>query len=231
MGYEKKASIVKRTLWEQIADALRDDIIRGKIMPGERIVEEEIAEKFHVSRGPVREALRHIEEEGLIIYESHKGCTVREISYEEMQEKYLVRSTLEILAVRLIAGNFSEEYEEEMKDCLKEMDDAAKEKDVYRILCLDEEFHSCIVKAAKCDTLYKVWAMLRESNIRAHYTLEAESIIPFDVIRKNHEVLLKGLKELSVEETSRLIEEHYMIVPEVLHEKLNQKNDENAMKR
>lgn len=231
MEYEKKAAIVKRTLWEQIADALRDDIIRGKIMPGERIVEEEIAEKFHVSRGPVREALRHIEEEGLIIYESHKGCTVREISYEEMQEKYLVRSTLEILAVRLIAGNLSEEYEEEMKDCLKEMDDAAKEKDVYRILCLDEEFHSCIVKAAKCDTLYKVWAMLRESNIRAHYTLEAESIIPFDVIRKNHEVLLKGLKELSVEETSRLIEEHYMIVPEVLHEKLNQKNDENAMKR
>lgn len=231
MEYEKKAAIVKRTLWEQIADALREDIIRGKIMPGERIVEEEIAEKFHVSRGPVREALRHIEEEGLIIYESHKGCTVREISYEEMQEKYLVRSTLEILAVRLIAGNLSEEYEEEMKDCLKEMDDAAKEKDVYRILCLDEEFHSCIVKAAKCDTLYKVWAMLRESNIRAHYTLEAESIIPFDVIRKNHEVLLKGLKELSVEETSRLIEEHYMIVPEVLHEKLNQKNDENAMKR
>ena len=231
MEYEKKAAIVKRTLWEQIADALRDDIIRGKIMPGERIVEEEIAEKFHVSREPVREALRHIEEEGLIIYESHKGCTVREISYEEMQEKYLVRSTLEILAVRLIAGNLSEEYEEEMKDCLKEMDDAAKEKDVYRILCLDEEFHSCIVKAAKCDTLYKVWAMLRESNIRAHYTLEAESIIPFDVIRKNHEVLLKGLKELSVEETSRLIEEHYMIVPEVLHEKLNQKNDENAMKR
>lgn len=46
MGYEKKASIVKKTLWEQIADALREDIIRGKIMPGERIVEEEIAEKF-----------------------------------------------------------------------------------------------------------------------------------------------------------------------------------------
>lgn len=75
-------------------------------MPGERIVEEEIAEKFHVSRGPVREALRHIEEEGLITYESHKGCTVKEISYEEMQEKYLVRSTLEILAVRIIAEIF-----------------------------------------------------------------------------------------------------------------------------
>ena len=134
MGYEKKASIVKKTLWEQIADALREDIIRGKIMPGERIVEEEIAEKFHVSRGPVREALRHIEEEGLIIYESHKGCTVREISYEEMQEKYLVRSTLEILAVRLIGCNLSAEYEEEMKKCLKEMDEVAREKDVSNFM-------------------------------------------------------------------------------------------------
>lgn len=231
MGYEKKASIVKKTLWEQIADALREDIIRGKIMPGERIVEEEIAEKFHVSRGPVREALRHIEEEGLIIYESHKGCTVREISYEEMQEKYLVRSTLEILAVRLIGCNLSAEYEEEMKKCLKEMDEVAREKDVYRILCLDEEFHSCIVKTAQCETLYKVWAMLRESNIRAHFTLEAESIIPFGVIRKNHEVLLKGLMESSVEEASRLIEEHYMIVPEILYKKLNQKKEESVMER
>ena len=231
MGYEKKASIVKKTLWEQIADALREDIIRGKIMPGERIVEEEIAEKFHVSRGPVREALRHIEEEGLIIYESHKGCTVREISYEEMQEKYLVRSTLEILAVRLIGCNLSAEYEEEMKKCLKEMDEVSREKDVYLILCLVEEFHSCIVKAAQCETLYKVWAMLRESNIRAHFTLEAESIIPFGVIRKNHEVLLKGLMESSVEEASRLIEEHYMIVPEILYKKLNQKKEESVMER
>ena len=102
---------------------------------------------------------------------------------------------------------------------------------MYRILCLDEEFHSCIVKAARCETLYKVWAMLRESNIRAHFTLEAESIIPFDVIQKNHEVLLKGLLELSVEEASKLIEEHYMIVPEILYKKLNQKKDENVMKR
>ena len=60
MDYTRKASIQRKTLWQQIADVLREDIIRGKIKPGERIVEEDIAEKFHVSRGPVREALRHI---------------------------------------------------------------------------------------------------------------------------------------------------------------------------
>ena len=104
MDYTRKASIQRKTLWQQIADVLREDIIRGKIKPGERIVEEDIAEKFHVSRGPVREALRHIGEEGFVVYESHKGSTVKTISYEEMQEKYLVRSTLEVLAIRIIAG-------------------------------------------------------------------------------------------------------------------------------
>ena len=67
MDYTRKASIQRKTLWQQIADVLREDIIRGKIKPGERIVEEDIAEKFHVSRGPVREALRHIGEEGFVV--------------------------------------------------------------------------------------------------------------------------------------------------------------------
>ena len=82
MDYTSKASIQRKTLWQQIADVLREDIIQGKIKPGERIVEEDIAEKFHVSRGPVREALRHIGEEGFVVYESHKGSTVKTISYE-----------------------------------------------------------------------------------------------------------------------------------------------------
>ena len=116
MDYTRKASIQRKTLWQQIADVLREDIIRGKIKPGERIVEEDIAEKFHVSRGPVREALRHIGEEGFVVYESHKGSTVKTISYEEMQEKYLVRSTLEVLAIRIIAGKLPEEIEREMDE-------------------------------------------------------------------------------------------------------------------
>ena len=127
MDYTRKASIQRKTLWQQIADVLREDIIRGKIKPGERIVEEDIAEKFHVSRGPVREALRHIGEEGFVVYESHKGSTVKTISYEEMQEKYLVRSTLEVLAIRIIAGKLPEEIEREMDECLEQMEKAAME--------------------------------------------------------------------------------------------------------
>lgn len=225
MGCDNQRLITKKTLWEQIAEALREDIIRGNIIQGERIVEEEIASRFHVSRGPVREALRHIEEEGLVKYESHKGCRVRTITYEEMQEKYLVRSTLEILAVRIIASNLPKEYEEEMQVCLQNMEKAAKEKDLYQIILLDEEFHSCIVRAARCETLYKVWATLREVNTQAYYTMNVEAEVPFDFIRSNHEIILKGLKELPVEEVSKLIEYHYMIVPETLHERQGERRE------
>lgn len=142
-----------------------------------------------------------------------------------MQEKYLVRSTLEVLAIRIIAGKLPEEIEREMDECLDQMEEAAKEKDVYHIMCYDEQFHSYIVRAAKCETLYKIWAMLRESNLCGYYTMGVEFIIPFDVLRYNHEILLKGIKELPVEKTAKLIEEHYMIVPEVLHEKQCKKSE------
>ncbi len=70
-----------------------------------------------------------------------------------MQEKYLVRSTLEVLAIRIIAGKLPEEIEREMDECLDQMEKAAKEKDVYHIMCYDEQFHSCIVRASKVRNL------------------------------------------------------------------------------
>ena len=66
MDYTRKASIQRKTLWQQIADVLREDIIQGKIKPGERIVEEDNAEKYHESLVPVREAMRQIWEEELV---------------------------------------------------------------------------------------------------------------------------------------------------------------------
>ena len=84
-----------------------------------------------------------------------------------------------------------------MDECLDQMEEAAKEKDVYHIMCYDEQFHSCIVRAAKCETLYKIWAMLRESNLCGYYTMGVESIIPlmyFATIMRS----LKGIKELTL---------------------------------
>ena len=83
-----KASISRKTLREQVAEVLRKKILNEEIKPGERMIEAQISEEFQTSRGPVREALRQLEEEGLLEYESHKGCIVRTMTYAEMQEAY-----------------------------------------------------------------------------------------------------------------------------------------------
>ena len=77
-----------RTLRENVLDEIRMKILRGELVPGERIVEQELASEFGVSRGPVREALRQLEEEGLVEYARNAGCSVRQIGLEDIYEIY-----------------------------------------------------------------------------------------------------------------------------------------------
>lgn len=84
--------IIRKTLREQVVEILRHKILSGEIKPGERIIEAKVAEELKVSRGPLREALRQIEEEGLVVYEAQKGCVVKTMTYEEMQETYRKKS-------------------------------------------------------------------------------------------------------------------------------------------
>lgn len=104
--------IIRKTLREQVVEILRHKILSGEIKPGERIIEAKVAEELKVSRGPLREALRQIEEEGLVVYEAQKGCVVKTMTYEEMQETYLIQSTLEKLAVQMCGGEISKEQGE-----------------------------------------------------------------------------------------------------------------------
>ena len=75
--------IIRKTLREQVVEILRHKILSGEIKPGERIIEAKVAEELKVSRGPLREALRQIEEEGLVVYEAQKGCVVKTMKNSE----------------------------------------------------------------------------------------------------------------------------------------------------
>ena len=107
--------IIRKTLREQVVEILRHKILSGEIKPGERIIEAKVAEELKVSRGPLREALRQIEEEGLVVYEAQKGCVVKTMTYEEMQETYLIQSTLD-----------PKKYQELLNEAKFEVDDQKK---------------------------------------------------------------------------------------------------------
>ena len=189
--------IIRKTLREQVVEILRHKILSGEIKPGERIIEAKVAEELKVSRGPLREALRQIEEEGLVVYEAQKGCVVKTMTYEEMQETYLIQSTLEKLAVQMCGGEISKEQDEEMQKLVLSMEKAANQKNLYDVIKFDEQFHECIVKTAHSEKLHRIWR-IRRHIIRWIQKLWYHLMWSTSIIREFWICFIKGQSKISV---------------------------------
>lgn len=220
MEKRMKPAIVKTTIREQVVGVLRKKIFSGEIKPGERIVEADVSEMLQVSRGPIREALRQIEEEGLITYEPHKGCVVRTLSHRDMQELYLIRSTLEGLAVKIYSAKMSTEGLEKLQKAVDDIAEAAKKKALFDIVEADERFHDAMVEEAGCEKLYQMWKSLGGANAATYYTMNTEELMPYEYLEVNHQYILDLLKkDAGVEKVVEAVSEHYMVVPETLYMK------------
>ena len=184
--------IIRKTLREQVVEILRHKILSGEIKPGERIIEAKVAEELKVSRGPLREALRQIEEEGLVVYEAQKGCVVKTMTYEEMQETYLIQSTLEKLAVQMCGGEISKEQDEEMQKLVLSMEKAANQKNLYEVIKFDEQFHECIVKTAHSEKLHRIWKIRWIQKLWYHLMWSTS------IIREFWICFIKGQSKISV---------------------------------
>ncbi len=100
---ERAAARVHGATVAHVVERLRDDVLGRRFVPGQRLVEKELTDRFGVSRGPVREAFRRLAAEGLIELEPHRGALVRRLSLREMQDLFQIRCELEALAARLAA--------------------------------------------------------------------------------------------------------------------------------
>jgi len=100
---ERSGARVHGATVAHVVERLRDDILGRRFVPGQRVVEKELTDRFGVSRGPVREAFRRLAAEGLIELEPNRGALVRRLSLREMQDLFQIRCELEALAARLAA--------------------------------------------------------------------------------------------------------------------------------
>lgn len=145
-----------RTLRENVADAIRMKILDQELAPGMHIVEQDLAEEFGVSRAPVREALRQLEQEGMIEYSRNVGCSVKGVTLEDVYEIYFLRAHYEIMAVRLCGGRFSDEALNNMErtlDYMKEM----KNGQFHKVAEYDIMFHEAVIRQAESPRLIKAW--------------------------------------------------------------------------
>lgn len=132
-----------QTLRENVAKVIREKILNKELKPGMRIIEQNLSDELEVSRGPIREALRQLEQEGVVEYTRNVGCSVKEITIKDLYEIYLLRSTYEILAVKLCGGQFEQEDIERMEKVLEHMKDLKNYEEV--VMC-DNVLHSIFVE-------------------------------------------------------------------------------------
>lgn len=98
-------NLAPKTKKEQIADLLRDIILAGELLPGERLLQDQLARRFDVSPTPVREAIQQLVAEGVLVHSPYKGVQVAEADIHDVHEVYLIRSVVEELATREAVPN------------------------------------------------------------------------------------------------------------------------------
>ena len=135
-------------------------ILRGELASGQRVNESDLALRFGISRGPIREALRALEESGLVRSEKHRGVFVREISVAEADEIYDIREALDQLIGYRVAERATLQQIRELKAAVAEMDEATGMQDIKRYHALNLKFHDMIVDFAGNSRLTETYRLL-----------------------------------------------------------------------
>ncbi len=134
-------SFVHKQLWESIADQLRDEILDGRLPAGSRLVETDLADRFGVSRGPIRDALRELARGGLAVDLPRRGTFVSSLTETDLEEVYVIRRALEEAAVRLAIRKASESDVAALFDTLGEVEAAYGGEDLAAAWEADMAFH------------------------------------------------------------------------------------------
>lgn len=154
---EEDFTLRRQTAQESVADAIRKLILSGQLKPGQRILQDEFAQKLGISNTPLREALHKLQSEGLITLSAHRGATVTNFSISDLQEIYHVRIALEGYAAFLAAQSITEEEIVALEAILSSMEPVLKKGDKLRLLELNRSFHMGIFKASRqqrlCDLI------------------------------------------------------------------------------
>ena len=181
-------------LRDVVFNTLREAILKGEIKPGERLMELQLAAKLGVSRTPIREAIRMLEQEGLAVTVPRRGAEVAKMTEKDMQDVLQVREALDELAASIACELITEEELERLEQAAASFESATETKDVKRIADTDIVFHDIIYRATRNPKLVNILSNLREQmyRYRVEY-LKDESNYP--VLLKEHREILPGFSE------------------------------------
>lgn len=171
MNYVPKPVKMRRrkTLHEELTQGLRDLIIHGDLPPGVKVPEKDLCEAYGVSRTPLREALKVLASEGLVILEPNRGARVSPITREDLDEVFPVMGALEALAGELACQNITPAELEEIRKYHAEMLTHHRNRDLENYYAVNQKIHEAILNAARNPTLGVHYRALSARVQRARY--------------------------------------------------------------
>ena len=212
-------------LRDVVFNTLRQAILRGELKPGERLMEIALSQRLGVSRTPVREAIRMLEQEGLVIMIPRKGAQVAEISEKDLKDVLEVRLGLEELAVRIACQRITEEELEELEQAVKEFEEAMKEDNLGVLAAVDVKVHEVIYGSTHNKRLVQIISNIREQmyRYRVEYLKDVESR---KTLVEEHYAVYRALKARNQQQAVKDICIHIVNQQNAILRSLEQMNKE-----
>ncbi|MBN1889537.1 MAG: GntR family transcriptional regulator [Thermoflexales bacterium] len=200
------AVLPRLVLSEQVKEIIIKAIMSGDLEPGQRVVESALAKQLGVSQAPVREAIRDLVLLGFLEAEPYKGTSVRSFTTAGLYEVYTVRAALESLAARLAASRLTEDELTALRKILADMIEAGKNRETDRMVGLDIEFHSTIVRMSGNKLLYQLLQTLRFG----YWTIVTTRISSYNLeeLAARHAELLEALETRDPERAAHAMQHH-----------------------
>jgi DNA-binding GntR family transcriptional regulator len=203
--------IERSALSTQVSTTIVEGLLDGRLRPGDRLVETQLANVLGVSRSPIREALTELAQSGVIIREPGRGGRIREWTRKDLEDLYGVRGVLEGYAIRLTVPKMTNKAAGMFEELIAAMRTAGIEQDYMTMIELDLAFHRTIWRLTKNPLLEQVLEGLSQQ-FKLFLTLNWKFHGGLEDVADKHHVLLAALTSGNVERAEAAMREHVVVV-------------------
>lgn len=194
-------------LRDVVFNTLREAILKGELKPGERLMELQLAAKLGVSRTPIREAIRMLEQEGLAVTIPRKGAEVAKMTEKDMEDVLQIREALDELAAKIACEQITEEQLNDLVNAMHEFEATTQTGNLKRIAEMDVKFHDIIYQSTGNPKLVNMLNNLREQmyRYRVEYLKDEKN---YPTLLKEHKEIVEGMIAKNKEKVSEVMHQH-----------------------
>lgn len=209
-------------LRDLVYHSIRSAILKGDLKPGERLMEMHLAQQLGVSRTPIREAIRMLEEEGLTISIPRKGAQVAGLTLKDMEDIFEIRKVLEVFALEKICNQLSPEAIIKMRFALKVYKEAMASGEIEALVEKDAEFHAALYEATSNQRLHGFVAQLRDLLDRYRWeVLQRDQ--NWDKTYEEHKEIVDALEAKDFERAKKASIEHILTTEKIMKQIMEKK--------